>query len=187
MEGGREGGREGIRERGRERERGEERRERRVPPSPPPFPPLSRSQGEGKKGSLPSPFSRFQGEGREGSLHRVWRLVVSPRRGPPLLGIKVQWDSDLELNLFSMLPQTSVTPAGLEPAIPGSVGRCLIHWATGPACVQCFALTLSKKPSRLLVPGATLWLSKGRKNKQSKRTVRPCQAFARRTRSAGTM
>ena len=27
---------------------------------------------------------------------------------------------------------TAVTPAGLEPAIPGSVGRCLIHWATGP-------------------------------------------------------
>ena len=27
---------------------------------------------------------------------------------------------------------TNVTPAGLEPAIPGSVGRCLIHWATGP-------------------------------------------------------
>ena len=25
----------------------------------------------------------------------------------------------------------SLTPAGLEPAIPGSVGRCLIHWATG--------------------------------------------------------
>jgi hypothetical protein len=25
-----------------------------------------------------------------------------------------------------------LTPAGLEPAIPGSVGRCLIHWATGP-------------------------------------------------------
>ena len=24
-----------------------------------------------------------------------------------------------------------MTPAGLEPAIPGSVGRCLIHWATG--------------------------------------------------------
>ena len=22
-----------------------------------------------------------------------------------------------------------LTPAGLEPAIPGSVGRCLIHWA----------------------------------------------------------
>ena len=28
-----------------------------------------------------------------------------------------------------------VTPAGLEPAIPGSVGRCLIHWATGPSDV----------------------------------------------------
>ena len=26
----------------------------------------------------------------------------------------------------------AMTPAGLEPAIPGSVGRCLIHWATGP-------------------------------------------------------
>ena len=25
-----------------------------------------------------------------------------------------------------------MTPAGLGPAIPGSVGRCLIHWATGP-------------------------------------------------------
>ena len=28
---------------------------------------------------------------------------------------------------------TAMTPAGLEPAIPGSVGRCLIHWATGPS------------------------------------------------------
>ena len=26
-----------------------------------------------------------------------------------------------------------MTPVGLEPTIPGSVGRCLIHWATGPA------------------------------------------------------
>ena len=26
-----------------------------------------------------------------------------------------------------------MTPAGLEPAIPGSAGRCLIHWATGPS------------------------------------------------------
>ena len=26
-----------------------------------------------------------------------------------------------------------VTPVGLEPTIPGSVGRCLIHWATGPS------------------------------------------------------
>ena len=29
-------------------------------------------------------------------------------------------------------PRDAMIPAGLEPAIPGSVGRCLIHWATGP-------------------------------------------------------
>ena len=29
--------------------------------------------------------------------------------------------------------EESMTLAGLELAIPGSVGRCLIHWATGPA------------------------------------------------------
>ena len=28
--------------------------------------------------------------------------------------------------------EKKMTPAGLEPAIPGSVGRCHIHWATGP-------------------------------------------------------
>ena len=27
---------------------------------------------------------------------------------------------------------TELTPVGLEPTIPGSAGRCLIHWATGP-------------------------------------------------------
>jgi hypothetical protein len=27
----------------------------------------------------------------------------------------------------------STTPAGLEHSTPGSAGRCLIHWATGPA------------------------------------------------------
>ena len=27
-------------------------------------------------------------------------------------------------------------PAGLEPAIPGSEGRCLIHWATGPDVIS---------------------------------------------------
>ena len=36
-----------------------------------------------------------------------------------------------------------MTPAGLEPAIPGSVGRCLIHWATGPA-----ALTVPESQKR---------------------------------------
>ena len=33
---------------------------------------------------------------------------------------------------FTTRPATAMTPVGLEPAIPGSVGRCLIHWATGP-------------------------------------------------------
>jgi hypothetical protein len=35
-------------------------------------------------------------------------------------------------------PRLQMTPAGLEPAIPGSVGRCLIHWATGPIDNQSF-------------------------------------------------
>ena len=30
-----------------------------------------------------------------------------------------------------------LTPVGLEPTIPGSLGRCLIHWATGPAKLFC--------------------------------------------------
>ena len=34
-----------------------------------------------------------------------------------------------------------MTLAGLEPAIPGSVGRCLIHWATRPSEMT----TLEKK------------------------------------------
>ena len=29
--------------------------------------------------------------------------------------------------------RNAMTPVGLEPTIPGSVGRCLIHWATGPS------------------------------------------------------
>ena len=28
--------------------------------------------------------------------------------------------------------ELQMTPAGLEYAIPGSVGRCLIRWAAGP-------------------------------------------------------
>ena len=36
-----------------------------------------------------------------------------------------------------------MTPAGLEPAIPGSVGRCLIHWATGPVMCTDGVNTLS--------------------------------------------
>ena len=32
--------------------------------------------------------------------------------------------------------QVCMTPVGLEPTIPGSVGRCLIHWATGPVSAR---------------------------------------------------
>ena len=28
--------------------------------------------------------------------------------------------------------RAKMIPVGLEPTIPGSVGRCLVHWATGP-------------------------------------------------------
>ena len=34
-------------------------------------------------------------------------------------------------------PWIFMTPAGLKPAIPGSVGRCLIHWATVPLGLAC--------------------------------------------------
>ena len=36
------------------------------------------------------------------------------------------------LQSFLAYSVVEVTSAGLEPAIPGSVGRCLIHWATRP-------------------------------------------------------
>ena len=29
-----------------------------------------------------------------------------------------------------------MTPVGLQPTIPGSLGRCLIHWATGPPSLR---------------------------------------------------
>ena len=41
--------------------------------------------------------------------------------------LKPTWNSHLAAHSAS-----DMTPAGLEPAVPGSVGRCLIHWATGP-------------------------------------------------------
>jgi hypothetical protein len=44
--------------------------------------------------------------------------------------------------------EKKMTPAGLEPAIPGSVGRCLIHWATGPGTMQ----TRAQKPTILGQP-----------------------------------
>ena len=43
---------------------------------------------------------------------------------------------------------TQMTPAGLEPAIPGSVGRCLIHWATGPVRISPASALQSFLPQR---------------------------------------
>ena len=53
------------------------------------------------------------------------------------------------LFLTAMCATQSMTPAGLEPAIPGSVGRCLIHWATGPAKLFCqIAVTICQVNAR---------------------------------------
>ena len=58
--------------------------------------------------------------------------------------------------LFSVRVRVIVgmTPAGLEPAIPGSVGRCLIHWATGPD-----AKSLPVVQSAMACPLRMSWLA----------------------------
>ena len=35
-----------------------------------------------------------------------------------------------ESPVYDDIPNKNKPPAGLEPAIPGLGGRCLIHWAT---------------------------------------------------------
>ena len=47
-----------------------------------------------------------------------------------------------------------MTPAGLEPAIPGSVGRCLIHWATGPRCSRMHVDSIALKQMLKFLCGA---------------------------------
>jgi hypothetical protein len=56
----------------------------------------------------------------------------------------------------------SMTPAGLEPALPGSVSRCLIPWATGPAARdRRFAVALGRAACSIrgvaLLRGAVSW------------------------------
>ena len=53
--------------------------------------------------------------------------------------LKPTWNSHLAAHSAS-----DMTPAGLEPAIPGSVGRCLIHWATGPLATSLIQLLYIK-------------------------------------------
>ena len=54
-------------------------------------------------------------------------------------------------SLFQLLAAHKVTPAGLEPAIPGSVGRCLIHWATGPVATRATLFANSVLPWQTLM------------------------------------
>ncbi len=64
-----------------------------------------------------------------------------------------------------------MTLAGLEPAIPGSVGRCLIHWATKPddlhsVCGHCWPFAVCGPAERpvgaVLLGGAWPALTLGR-------------------------
>ena len=64
----------------------------------------------------------------------------------------------------SIVP-TLMTPAGLEPAIPGSVGRCLIHWATGPDAFDLLGAHYTERLERrvnLIHPNALYGMELGR-------------------------
>ena len=68
----------------------------------------------------------FNSRGMEtcrGSIPPLWRAAV----------VAPEVFTALSIDSHVGKPQPRMTPAGLEPAIPGSVGRCLIHWATGPS------------------------------------------------------
>ena len=55
-------------------------------------------------------------------------------------------DSNLQFPAQRERWNMGMTPAGLEPAIPGSVGRCLTHWATGPADLCCIIIVKKTAP-----------------------------------------
>lgn len=44
--------------------------------------------------------------------------------------------------LIKVLKKKNQPPAGLEPAIPGLGGRCLIHWATEAVGIDVFVVTI---------------------------------------------
>ena len=63
-----------------------------------------------------------------------WRLQTTLLNIPGHIG---RCDLALRGNgLETTVSQECMTPVGLEPTIPGSVGRCLIHWATGPVSAR---------------------------------------------------
>ena len=56
------------------------------------------------------------------------------------IGLQLQGHGPRRGSILPLWRAAAVAPeaftalrAGLEPAIPGSVSRCLIHWATGPS------------------------------------------------------
>ena len=57
--------------------------------------------------------------------------------------ISVEALTKLKENFIKFL---KMNPAGLEPAIPGPVGRCLIHWATGPYYATSLLSNTSPRP-----------------------------------------
>ena len=76
---------------------------------------------------------RERPEQKEGQEQRAgWWLqqrVADPQRA----GVLRKTGNLLALaQMMKNWAMRKVTPAGLAPAIPGSVGRCLIHCATGP-------------------------------------------------------
>lgn len=44
--------------------------------------------------------------------------------------------------LIKVFKKKNQPPAGLEPAIPGLGGRCLIHWATEAVGIDVFVVTI---------------------------------------------
>ena len=73
-----------------------------------------------------------------------------------------------------------MTPAGLEPAIPGSVGRCLIHWATGPIdkTFRVRTFKLWRQTNRCPTP---LLPAKSLRPRAMARATRPCALLRGRT------
>ena len=73
---------------------------------------------------------------REAQGSIPWLSILPTKRwsSSPISSADGQTDNCTKsfVNIYCLQSQ-HMTPAGLESAIPGSVGRCLIHWATGPS------------------------------------------------------
>ena len=71
-------------------------------------------------------------EPRDPLVHRVVLPGPPSGRRRPGYGEATSHQGRLQVQTYQDgLSSNLQPPAGLEPAIPGSVGRCLVHWATG--------------------------------------------------------